>query len=93
MLRHGTSGGRCVDMSPLPGGEMSFLKSPDCCPCVSCVQAKSRGVEEARERMFSGEKINFTEVMPPHTSTYKLKGNEGHVTAFNRSTKVCRAIK
>lgn len=26
-------------------------------------QAKSRGVEEAREKMFSGEKINFTEVM------------------------------
>lgn len=25
-------------------------------------QAKSRGVESARERMFSGEKINFTEV-------------------------------
>ncbi|GLD61782.1 glucose-6-phosphate isomerase-like protein [Lates japonicus] len=25
------------------------------------VQAKSRGVEEAREKMFSGEKINFTE--------------------------------
>lgn len=25
-------------------------------------QAKSRGVEEAREKMFSGEKINFTEV-------------------------------
>lgn len=25
-------------------------------------QAKSRGVEAARERMFNGEKINFTEV-------------------------------
>lgn len=25
-------------------------------------QAKSRGVESARGRMFSGEKINFTEV-------------------------------
>lgn len=48
---------------------MSFLKSPDCCPCVSCVQAKSQGLEEARKRMFSGEKINFTEVTPPHTST------------------------
>lgn len=49
-------------VSTCPGGEMSFLKSPDCCPCVSCVQAKSRGLEEARERMFSGDKINFTEV-------------------------------
>ena len=30
---------------------------------VWCSQAKSRGVEEAREKMFSGEKINFTEVL------------------------------
>ena len=28
-------------------------------------QAKSRGVEAARERLFSGEKINFTEVSWP----------------------------
>uniref|UniRef100_A0A3Q3LY81 Glucose-6-phosphate isomerase n=1 Tax=Labrus bergylta TaxID=56723 RepID=A0A3Q3LY81_9LABR len=28
---------------------------------LACVRAKSMGVEEAREKMFSGEKINFTE--------------------------------
>lgn len=27
------------------------------------LQAKSRGVEAAREKMFTGEKINFTEVL------------------------------
>lgn len=32
---------------------------------VFFLQAKSRGVEAARDRMFSGEKINFTEVSRP----------------------------
>ena len=35
---------------------------------ISSSQAKSRGVEAARERMFSGEKINFTEVSWPGDS-------------------------
>uniref|UniRef100_A0A8C5CKT2 Glucose-6-phosphate isomerase n=1 Tax=Gadus morhua TaxID=8049 RepID=A0A8C5CKT2_GADMO len=35
-----------------------FLSSP---PPPPSIQAKSRGVEEAREKMFSGDKINFTE--------------------------------
>ena len=29
---------------------------------LCCLQAKSRGVEAAREKMFAGDKINFTEV-------------------------------
>lgn len=46
-----------------------------CCVTV-CSQAKSRGVEEARDQMFSGEKINFTEVIERNTHP------DGHTLAF-----------
>ena len=29
---------------------------------VCCLQAQARGVEQMRDRMFSGDKINITEV-------------------------------
>ena len=35
---------------------MSILKY------VICLKARARGVETMRDKMFSGEKINFTEV-------------------------------
>lgn len=34
----------------------------DFCVVLNFPQAKSRGIEAAREKMFTGEKINFTEV-------------------------------
>lgn len=43
---------------------------------VFSLQAKSRGVEAAREHMFNGEKINFTEVSRPggHQTSQALYG-------------------
>lgn len=40
-----------------PGGQWGWFPAS-----VLLLQAKSRGVEAARENMFNGEKINFTEV-------------------------------